>query len=233
MSSMKPLMSQPRRHRDRRAGRATEQLRGAFEAPASRTESTRPAGQKRRSLRRLIDRRADRGGPPWKSAGAVLCVVVLATVSLRLVAEPSDLVAFEDAPGSYARLAAAVREACAAPLCVFGWSSPEEPPAEVTALMARVRARDVIHNRTTGRTTVLGSYTAAFSLTHDGAESDEQVRYSRAIATREWLRRAQVEAAGLTPSTRRVRDLSAGWTLWSGRLRLNRPAASRAPFPSR
>ena len=218
---MKPLMSQPRRHRDRRAGRATEQLRGAFEAPASRTESTRPAGQKRRSLRRLIDRRADRG------------VVVLATVSLRLVAEPSDLVAFEDAPGSYARLAAAVREACAAPLCVFGWSSPEEPPAEVTALMARVRARDVIHNRTTGRTTVLGSYTAAFSLTHDGAESDEQVRYSRAIATREWLRRAQVEAAGLTPSTRRVRDLSAGWTLWSGRLRLNRPAASRAPFPSR
>lgn len=217
----KPLHQQPARHRHRRGGIATEQLRGALSAPSGgrRPAMGRPATERERSYQRLIARRSNLTISWRRRLGALLCALALAFVVTRWAATASDLVPFDEDPQSYTRLVEAVEASCIGSRCAFGWSNPADPPDEIMALMSRVRARDVIRDSMTGRTRLLGAYDAAFSLTHDGARTASQQHNLRVATRRDSLERARYESRGLTLSTQRVRDLGGGWTLWRGRLR--------------
>lgn len=207
---MRPLYKPEPRARDRRSGRQWAHLRETLRQPTGDRQGARPALEKRRALGRLLDRYLRNRSSRLLSVAAALVTVAFVWIVAHEWSASRHLVPFEDAPEAYERLATLVRTSCEEEgVCDHGWSrrNPVPPPAEVRALMARVRARSVGHDPGLGWTTVRGYYNADFALVREWTATPWQRQGRQAAAERD---REGRERAGLAPPPA-PRVVHTGW----------------------
>lgn len=191
----KPLHLPKPRRRDRRAGARSERRDAVLRQPTE-GGGWRPPADKRRALRRLLDRNAgDRAHPVLATLVAVAGVLLVGFGAFQMVAS-GRIVAYEEAPDAYAALVEAVDVACQRRTCTFGTRNRgANPPPKLRRAMDRLHVETVAYDPWLARYLFLGSPGRPAALAYDrpleglspsaaAAIVDRRIKYGRRLTSR-------------------------------------------------